>query len=155
VLEVGTIVKPHGLGGEVVVSFVSNRPERVMPGAVLLTDGGSLEVKSARPFQHRWLVRFIGVDTNEAAEALRGRTLFGHPIEDDEAWWVHDLVGSAVVDAGTGQILGRVRSVVANPASDLLELDTSELVPLRFVVERAPGRVMVELPPGLLDRSRS
>ena len=151
----GTIVKPHGLGGELVVSFVSNRPERVMPGAVLLTDGGSLEVKSARPFQHRWLVRFIGVDTNEAAEALRGRTLFGHPIEDDEAWWVHDLVGSAVVDAGTGQTLGRVRSVVANPASDLLELDTSELVPLRFVVERAPGRVMVELPPGLLDRSRS
>jgi 16S rRNA processing protein RimM len=42
-------------------------------------------------------------------------------------------------------------SVVANPASDLLELDDGALVPLRFVTEHVPGRITVDAPAGLLD----
>ncbi|HKN39824.1 MAG TPA: hypothetical protein VJ456_12025, partial [Acidimicrobiia bacterium] len=34
-LEVGRIVKAHGIRGEVVVEAVTNRPERFTPGAVL------------------------------------------------------------------------------------------------------------------------
>ena len=46
--------------------------------------------------------------------------------------------------------------MVANPASDLLELDSGALVPLRFVVggvETTPeGRVVrVDPPPGLFE----
>ena len=46
---------------------------------------------------------------------------------------MHELVGARVVDAG-GVDRGLVVTVVANPASDLLELDSGALVPLRFVV---------------------
>jgi 16S rRNA processing protein RimM len=152
-LEVGRVGKAHGLAGEVVVSLISNRPERAMVGSVLLSDAGELRIESSRPFAGNWLMRFVGVDTRERAEALRGTVLRGHPLEDEGAWWVHELIGSAVVGVD-GSPLGRVSGVLANPASDLLELEGGALVPLRFVVERAPGRVVVDVPDGLFDLPR-
>ena len=143
--------RAHGLGGEVVVAFVSNRPERAAPGAVLTTaEGTRLVVASSRATGTGWLVRFAGVESRPAAEALRGTLLFAEPIADDEAWWVHELIGAEVVD-GEGEVLGVVRSVVANPASDLLELEDGGLVPLRFVVARSGRRLVIDAPPGLLD----
>ena len=48
-------------------------------------------------------------------------------------------------------MLGRVVSVEANPAHDLLVLDRGPLIPMVFVVEQDPEVVVVELPEGLLD----
>ncbi|MGA2519646.1 MAG: PRC-barrel domain-containing protein [Acidimicrobiales bacterium] len=144
------MVKPHGLRGELVVAFVSNRPERVAPGAVLVTESGDLVLESARPFGARWLVHFEGVVTLAQAEALRATVLRGHPLPDDGALWVHELVGSDVVDTD-GAVVGVVHAVVANGASDLLELEGGALVPLRFVVRRSAGQVVVDLPAGLLE----
>jgi 16S rRNA processing protein RimM len=72
-------------------------------------------------------------------------------LEDADALWVHELVGATVVRAGDGAEVGRVRAVVANPASDLLELEDGTLVPVRFVVSAGDGRVEVDPPPGLLE----
>lgn len=148
-LEVGRVVKPHGIRGEVIVELVTDREERVAAGSVLGTDAGDLVVQAARPHQRRWIVSFEGVADRTAAERLRGVGLRAEPLDDPDALWVHELVGSHVVDAG-GRSHGRVVAVEANPASDLLVLDGGGLVPLRFVVEAAPGRVTVEVPPGLL-----
>ena len=147
----GRVVRPHGLGGEVVVNFVSNRAERSMPGSVFQTDEGELRIESSRPFRYRWLVNFAGVHGIAAAERLRDRILRAPPLEDPAALWVHELVGSTVVDNADGRPLGTVVAVVANPVSDLLELDGGGLVPLRCVVEHGPGRIVVEIPAGLLD----
>jgi 16S rRNA processing protein RimM len=122
-----------------------------MPGSVFLTDQGELVVESSRPFQHRWLMTFAGVRGIDAAERLRDRVLRAHPLDDPSALWVHDLVGSAVIDQADGRHLGTVTAVVANPVSDLLELDGGPLVSLRCVVEHAPGRIVVDVPLGLFD----
>lgn len=117
----------------------------------------TLTVVSARPLPppggrpgSRWLVELSGVHDRPGAEALRGVVLLAPALVDDEALWVHQLVGSAVVD-GQGTSLGTVVAVVANPASDLLELADGALVPLRFVTRHSPGRVEVDVPAGLLD----
>jgi 16S rRNA processing protein RimM len=149
-LDVGRVGKPHGLRGEVVVALVSNRPERVAVGSAFVTEDGELRIEAARPFGGNWLMRFAGVETREQADALRAKVLRGRPLADEDAWWVHELIGSEVVGTD-GAHLGTVRAVVANPASDLLELDGGALVPLRFVVERSPGRMVVEGPAGLFD----
>jgi 16S rRNA processing protein RimM len=149
-LEVGRVGKAHGLAGEVVVTLTSNRPERAMVGSVLFSDHGELQIESARPFSGNWLMRFVGVDSRERAEALRGTLLRARPLDDDGAWWVHELIGSEVVGVD-GAPLGTVSGVLANPASDLLELEGGALVPLRFVVERSAGRVVVDAPEGLFD----
>jgi 16S rRNA processing protein RimM len=150
-LEVGRVARSHGLRGEVLVELTSDRPERTEPGAVLVTDDGELTVVEARPHQRRWLVRFAGVDRREDADALRGSVLWGEPIEDEETVWVHDLIGATVLDRG-GVRRGVVVAVVANPASDLLELDSGALVPSTFL-EGPPvdGVVRVDTPEGLFD----
>ena len=146
----GRVVKPHGLHGEVVVALVSNRPERSAPGAVFSSAAGDLRVTSVRPFKDGWLMTLDGVTTREQAEALRATVLYGQPLHDEEAWWVHELVGAQVVTED-GAERGSVHAVVAGAAGDMLELDDGNLVPLRFVVERGPGRLVVAVPDGLFD----
>ena len=149
-LDVGRVVKPHGLRGEVVVELTTNRTERVDAGTVLSSDRGDLVITRSQPFQNRWIVQFEGVSTREGAEALRGVVLRAEPLEDPDALWVHELIGALVVDTA-GTELGRVEAVQANPASDLLVLDGGGLIPLRFVVSHADARLVVDIPEGLLD----
>jgi 16S rRNA processing protein RimM len=153
-LLVGHIVKPHGLQGDVIVSLVTNREERVATGSVLGTDrGGELTVLRSSPHQRRFIVTFDGVVGIQDAERLRGTQLLARPLEDPDALWVHELIGARVEDT-EGRVLGTVEGVEANPASDLMILDGGALIPLRFVVESEPGeRVTVEIPDGLLDLS--
>lgn len=147
------MVKAHGLAGEVVVEFFTPRPERTAPGTRYATDRGELELVSARPFAgrlpNRFLARFAGVGDRAGADRLHGAPLYAEPLGDTDALWVHELVGAAVTDP-SGRPLGTVAAVVANPASDLLEMEDGGLIPLRFVVDHRPGLVVVEVPEGLL-----
>jgi 16S rRNA processing protein RimM len=129
---------------------VTDRTERLASGTVLSSSAGDLEVVRAASHGGRWIVSFTGVADREAAEALRDVVLRAEPIVDPDALWVHELHGSEVVDV-TGRGLGKVTAVEANPASDLLVLDGGGLVPLRFVVEHGAGRLVVEVPDGLLE----
>lgn len=149
-LEIGRVTRPHGVRGEVVVDLTTDRVERLTPGTVLASDAGNLTVAAARPHQRRWIVAFEGHTGREAADRLRGVALRAEALDDPDALWVHDLVGSEVVTVG-GDVVGTCIAVVANPASDLLELDGGALVPVVFVVERRPGRVIIDPPEGLLE----
>jgi 16S rRNA processing protein RimM len=42
-------------------------------------------------------------------------------------------------------------AVVANPAHDLLELESGALVPVVFIVDAAAGLVTIDPPEGLFD----
>ena len=122
---------------EVVVDLVTDYPEvRLAPGSRLWTGEQELVVRSSRPFQQRWLVQLRGGPRPDRGGTLAGRTLSAEPLEDPEALWVHELIGSRVVEQGSGVERGRVVAVVANPAHELLELDSGALVPdrLRAVV---------------------
>jgi 16S rRNA processing protein RimM len=170
-LEVGRIARPHGLAGEVVVALITNRTERLAPGAGLTcypvaappapgpadaslsrsnSSARMLEVRNSRPFRGRYLVEFEGVHTREAADELRGALLVAPAVEDPEALFVHELVGSEVVEVD-GTRRGIVVAVQANPASDLLVIDDGNLVPLRFVVGREERRLVVDVPAGLFE----
>lgn len=158
-LEVGRITKPHGLRGEVLVSLSTTESSRVAPGSVLRAGDRDLVVVRSTPHHQRWIVEFEGVDSREGAESLQGtvvraRAKAGADDGEEGALWVHELIGASVVDL-TGRVRGRVAAVVANPASDLLELESGELVPLRFVVgglEPGPDgpSVRIDPPAGLL-----
>jgi 16S rRNA processing protein RimM len=169
VLEIGRIVRPHGLRGEVVVELISNRPDRLVKGAAFEVGDRELVVSGVRAHKGRWLVMFEGVDSKESAELTRGFILSGEPPDDpnagdpnagdpnagdpnegDQALWVHRLIGSKVLDQTDAEV-GTVVSIEANPASDLLVLDTGGLIPCRFVASHAGGEVHVDIPEGLLD----
>jgi 16S rRNA processing protein RimM len=154
-LEVARIGKAHGLRGEVVLEAISNRDERFRPGSVLYVLDEARTIATARRHQERWLVRFDGVDDRNAAEALRGVLVTGDPLDatDDGEVWVHELVGATVTDRA-GAPIGVVTAVEANPAHDILVLEGGVLIPVVFVVEQSAGRVVVDLPDGLLELYR-
>lgn len=152
-LEVGRITKAFGVRGDVLVALTSDRTSRLDPGSVLHTDRGPLTVVSSAPHQDRWIVHFEGIADRDQAEAWRGTLLRAEPIDedaDDDTLWVHELIGSTVALLD-GTEVGTVSSVQANPASDLLVLDSGALVPVAFVTGHAPGRVTIDPPEGLFD----
>lgn len=131
--------------------LVTDREERTEPGAVLYAADRALEVQTARRQRQGWVIHFAGVDNRDAAEGLRGTTLFAEPLAaDDDALWAHDLVGCTVEDT-SGRAHGTVMAIQPNPAHDLLVLDGGALVPAPFVVEHRPGLVVIDPPEGLLD----
>jgi 16S rRNA processing protein RimM len=154
-LEVGRVIRPHGLHGQVVVELWTNRQERMSPGVRLVGPVGELAITRSSSLgsaarRARWLVSFEAVDTREKAEELRGSILRAEAIDEPGAYWVHELIGSHVFDEA-GSDIGAVEAVEDNPASDLLVLDNGRLIPLAFVTARAAGRLTVSLPPGLLE----
>ncbi len=149
-LEIGVITKAHGLKGEVLVHLFTDRLERMTAGNVMQTARGPMTITFAKAHQDRWRVQFEGVTDRNAAERLRGTILLAEPIDDPDAYFVHDLIGAEMV-APDGTHIGTVEAVEANPASDLLVLDGDRLVPLTFVVDRRDGKLIAELPDGLFD----
>jgi len=151
ILEVGRILRAHGLKGEVAVRFTSDREERRTPGAVVMTPLGALTVERARSTSGGdWVVKYAEVADRNEAEAMHGAVLSAEAIEDPDELWVHELLGAIVVDQ-KGCERGTVREVHEGSASDLLLLDTGHLVPVTFVVGKEPGRVLVEVPDGLFE----
>lgn len=155
-LEVGRVHKAHGLKGDVSISLITDRLERVQPGSRLFVGDVEHEVaRSTRQPPNRWIVGFVGVDDRSGAEALRGAVLTAAPLDDDDddgTLWVHQLIGAAVVLADGTQV-GTVAAVQENPAHDLLVLDGGDLVPVVFVTDGSglPDRVVIDPPEGLLS----
>lgn len=170
-VEVGRVVKPHGLKGEVSVHLLTDRPEvRFAEGAEVLLDGEPVVVATSRPHQGRWLVRFDHVHDRTGAEGLRGASLTGLALagdDDADTFWVHELVGLRVLRED-GRLLGEVVDVIDLPAAagyDLLEVRregggvlhlpaADDLVEAR-ATEDGWELVVVDPPAGLLDEDEA
>jgi 16S rRNA processing protein RimM len=150
-LEVGRTGRPHGVRGDIYVDLITDRTERLDVGARLLAGRRWLTVETSRRAGTRWLVHFEGVPDRTAAEGLVNLPLLAEPLPAPaDGMYVAQLIGSDVVGAD-GTSFGRCTAVVANPAHDLLELESGALVPVVFVVEVTAGRVVIEPPDGLFD----
>jgi 16S rRNA processing protein RimM len=173
---VGTIERPHGLRGEVVVHPLTDfGDERFVPGATLTAaragrtpDGTTgLRIADVRWHKDRPLVRFEGIDTVEAAEALRGQGLWipasARPALEPGVFYETDLVGCRVETVGVtadgpGTAVGVVSRVDGGPGASILVIETPHgevLVPLADEICRVidPGarRIVIDPPAGLLE----
>jgi 16S rRNA processing protein RimM len=150
-LEVGRIVKAHGLRGQVIVDLWTDRSERLAPGTELITDRGPIVVVAAAAHQDRYIVTFDLIQSREDAEQWRGVVLSAPRIDDEDVIWIDQLFDAEVYDAH-GVLHGIVVDVESNPASDILVLDSGALVPLTFVTNvDANVRVDVDVPEGLFE----
>lgn len=150
-LEIGRITKSHGVLGDVLVALVTDRRERLDPGSVLETDRGPLTVMRSSQHNDRWIVAFDSIVGRDAADTWRGVVLRAEAIDDPDTLFVHQLVGARVIDAQDVD-RGVVESVQANPASDLLVMESGALIPLRFIVDGpTDGVIRIDAPDGLFD----
>lgn len=155
-LEVGRCGKPHGVRGRMSVKLSTNREERLAPGSRLWIGDWLVVESSARvPGADRWIVGFSGFEDRSSAERLVNRIIWAEPLEDDDAIWVHQVIGALIRDT-SGVEHGRCRSVIANPANDLIETESGALIPVTFVTgvieEAGVGSVVIVDPPeGLFE----
>ena len=155
------IVGPaHGLRGEVVLDVRTDSPQRLAPGERVGTSDPSrprLTVAALRTQKDRVYARFEEVETREDAEALRGAELLVEAVEEDDAWYPHQLAGLRAVAPG-GEPLGTVTGLRAGASQDLLLVDHAGrevMVPfvraLVPVVDVAGGSVVIDAPAGLFE----
>ncbi len=162
-VTVARIGRAHGLKGEVSVELRTDLPEqRLVAGAEFITDpesAGPLTIAGTRVQAGRWYVRFAEITDRNAAEAARGVSLVMDSDEDmeDDAWFVHELVGLTAVRPD-GTEVGKVVDLQSMPAQDLLVVKQPggfrALIPFveAFVpeVDLEGGRVVLDPPHGLL-----
>lgn len=132
-IEIGTIVAPQGLKGEMRVYSNSDFPERFEePGQRWLlrpdrTELETVELLSGRyiPNKGIYVIKLAGVEDCNQAEALRDCKLMvpasDRPILEEDEYHVRDLIGLEVFNQLTGENLGIVVDLI--PAgNDLLEV---------------------------------
>ena len=161
-VTVGTVGKPHGLNGTVVIHAETDNPERFVAGASMETDTGRvLTVRTVRTSQAVLLVSFVDVDDRDAAESLRGLRLSIDPSErrslSVDEFWPEDLIGLEARDP-TGGVIGSIKAVdadspqsrltIATPQGDFIVPLVDALVP---VINLAGRYLIVEPIDGLLN----
>jgi 16S rRNA processing protein RimM len=119
-ITIGTIVRPQGRKGEVVVEPLSDRPDRfpsLRQAWVADAQGRARPagVTSCWPHKGRFVVKLEGIDSIDEAETLRGQDL---RISEDElaplpagSYYHYQLTGLSVQDPA-GRDLGRVFGVM-------------------------------------------
>ena len=149
-LEVGAIRRPHGVKGDTYIDLLTDREDRLAVGSRVWAKGSWRTISYSKRLPQRWLVHLQGFDDRTSIEALTNTAIFAEPVDDPDALWVHELVGTQVVEV-SGVVRGTCVGVLANPAHDLLELDSRALVPVTFVVSCENGVTTIDPPDGLFD----
>jgi 16S rRNA processing protein RimM len=122
VVKVGQVVGVFGIRGAVKVKTLTDFPDRFAPGAELFVDGAVRKVEWSRDQATGLVVKFVGTDSRNEAEPLRGRYLeipdeTLRPLPEDR-WYHHQLVGLAVATEA-GRDLGTLTEVMERPANDV------------------------------------
>lgn len=157
-LRIGRIVRAHGVRGDVKLEPTTDDPSRFLElrEAFLEERGGGYRpaaLSGARLLPGGAAVLHIaGVDTCEAAEALRGRYLCvdrAHAVAlPQDTYFVADLIGCETYDT-EGAAYGRVTDVLETGSADVYEIAHGRLlVPaLKRVlreVDTAGGRIVFD-----------
>ena len=114
----GEIVTTHGIKGEVKVMCWLDDPEMLCDFDRCLIDGKEYEIEQCRVQKTCNLVKLAGIDTMDAAQAMRGKKiqLYREDI-DDEVIFADELIGMEVY--AEGQKIGKIREVLDYPGNSV------------------------------------
>ncbi len=157
-METGRVVNTHGLGGEVKIEPWCDSPAFLM-GFVQVKIGQTIYVvEQARVHGAMLLAKLEGVDTVQAAQALKNKVLYidrTHVELPEGRHFVQDLIGLSVVDQTQG-VIGTISDVLSMPAHDVYVVvgdGGQRYIPVvdEFVlgVDVAAGQVLVRLIEGM------
>ncbi len=153
------MIGAQGLKGAVKTKVFTASPEALSRYAVLHDKNGKrFEITAFRPGKPgEAVMSFQGVDTREAAEALKGTQLFVArdklPEPDEEEFYHADLIGLEARDS-EGRVIGKVTSIHNFGAGDVIEITRADgdTVLLAFTRETVPhidipgGHILVAVP---------
>ena len=117
-IEAGEIVNVHGLRGEVKVLCWLDDPEMLCEFDRCRIDRKEFIMEQVRVQKTCNLVKLEGVDTVEAAQKLRGKTLELYREDiDEEVIFAAELIGMEVF--AEGEKIGKITEVLAYPGNSV------------------------------------
>ena len=157
--RVGHLLGPHGLRGAVKLFVIGEAAQLTRLKRLYLEGLGWRRVSGMQTLGPGLSVQLGGVDSREAALALRGLQVYAHDRElpklDEGQYYYHELRGLPVRDAA-GTVLGEVTDVHDLGFQDLLlvrHAGGQALIPLQagyVVVRRGVAIVLDGAPAGLI-----
>ncbi len=168
--EVGKILSPHGLKGEVKVNATTDFPEeRLATGSRLFIKNNKqyeeLIVENTRRNKQFYLVKFEKIDDIEQAEKICSKELYVAETDQQElpegSYYFKDILNCPVYDAGTGEKLGVLENIETPGANDIWEIKPEKgksfwIPNIESVVKKvdlANKRIEVTLLEGLRDEN--
>lgn len=159
-LYVGRITSPFGVRGEVRASLDTEFPERLPERPVFIgEEHRPLVVEGVRLHRREALLTLRGVDTVEAADALRDQPLYvatedAAPLPEGR-YYVHQIVGLEVWTTA-GERYGVVKDVLLRPANDVYviqharrEVLAPAIADVVKAIDLAAGRMVIDVLPGM------
>lgn len=164
--QLGYVIKPHGLKGEVQVYLDVDSPEEYQTlESVFVLKGQQLVpffIKSMAVRGEKAIVAFEEIETIEDAVLLKGAGLFLSldqlPSLGDDGFYYHELVGFSLQTA-EGKSIGEIKNVLDAGAQDLLSVMHTEgkeiLIPLSdeliAKLDKEAKVLVMTVPDGLVD----
>lgn len=157
-VSIGRIAAAHGIYGEIKVDPLTDFPQRFDQGSQVWLAGQPRRVQRSRWQGKLVILKLAGINDRTTAESLKGQELQAPeamPIEDEDVYYRHDIIGLDVVDQ-SGETLGKVEDVFSTGANDVYvvrgprgELLLPAIEDVIKQVDLATGRIFVDLIPGL------
>jgi len=167
--ELGYVQRPHGLQGELMLALDTDEPEAYQDlDKLYLTEKGSLVPYKIESFYlqkqgAQALVMLKGINSIEAAEALKGATVYLPlsylPALKEDQFYYHEIVGYTLIDeAQGGTTVGTIAEVYEMPQQLMLGVQVQGrevLVPMADAfwvrIDKKARTLHLNLPEGLVD----
>ncbi len=163
-LIVGTLRRPHGVHGEMVMEIHTDFPERLVPAGFVYISPKRIKmtIRQVRPHREGLLIGFDGIDSPEAAGVFRNQLVFvtvkDRPPLPPGSYYHHQLIGFTVMD-DRGEIIGNLIEILQTGANDIYVVSRPEgrqvLLPVIpsvvLNIDPSQRQIRVHLIPGLVD----
>lgn len=164
-IKIGRIVNAVALRGEVKVYNYSGYRERYEELDRIIVDNKEYRIEKVRYQQEMVILKLEGVNDRNAAEALKTKDVFitEEDLKElpDDTFYIRDLIGLPVINAETGETIGKMKDVLQNTAQDVYVIKregaSDVLVPAvsQFVseVNLEEGFVKINVIEGMIDEN--
>ena len=162
VYQIGKLGKTHGVKGEISFLFDDDIFDRVDADYLILKVDGIFVPFFIEEYRFRsdanTIIKFEDIDTQERARELTGCEVY-FPREladsdDDSISWAA-IVGFDIIEAESGNKIGRIASVDDTTLNILFCLEDGRLIPasedLITAIDQQARSITMHLPAGLLD----
>jgi len=140
-IPLGEIAGTHGVRGEIKVRPAADSAEFLLRYKRFFVNGAKFDAQSARVHKGAVLIKLSGVDTLDAAAALRGAALCaarGDAPLPEGTFFVADVIGFTAIDDAGGAPFGTVEDYITLPSNGV------------FVVRGRSGEELIPDAPGFV-----
>ena len=163
--QLGYIVKPHGIHGELTIFLDTDNPEYYNKLESVFVEYQQklipFFIESLKRSGSKATIKFQDIDEIDIASQYKGCAIYlpldNLPELEDDQFYYHEVLGYTVIEQVQGEI-GKIKDIYEANGNDLFVIDYKSmeiLVPIRdeFILklDKKESTFYLKLPDGLLD----